>query len=359
MPLDHRRKVALVGFCQTSREAAPYRDKTFEIWGLNRGYIFMPRADRWFEMHGQHIYNWQQRRPHKHVEYLQSFPGPVYMHEQVPEIKTSVVYPLAKVAANLGPWVWRIGDTNAENGMLINSEKVRDTGREPYLSSSIAYELALAIYEEFEEIHLYGIDLNTDSEYAWQKPGVEYLIGVANGRGIKVVLPDNCPLLKGNLYGRGYLSPKGEQMSYEQLESRMKAIQKQMKQLERQLDQHIGAQSELEFAMQQMIPGLDHEIMDDRHKKIEKNIAVLKQQLSQCVGGIKELQFWIHQTPDGQSPSEAMEQIDASLQSSSNGFADEGPRDDLEALMSPEHEGLPIPSRNGRKRRVKVENGVH
>jgi hypothetical protein len=70
-----------------------------------------------------------------------------------------------------------------------------------YWNSSIAYMLALAIHEGAEEIAIYGVDMKGDDEYGYQKPNMEYLIGLAIGRGIKVTIPDASPLLKFNPVG--------------------------------------------------------------------------------------------------------------------------------------------------------------
>ena len=90
-------------------------------------------------MHGPDIYAWEARRPGKHLQWLRAFSGPVYMHQELDHIPTSVAYPLKEIAGFLGEWVWRIGEKDGE----------QDTRREPYLSSSIAYEIALAIHEGF------------------------------------------------------------------------------------------------------------------------------------------------------------------------------------------------------------------
>ena len=314
------KRVAIVGFCNDSREMTPYEDKDLQIWGLNRGYIFMHRADRWFDMHGPHIYLHPDRRPWNHLGWLKQFPGPVYMHRADPDIPNSVTYPLERVAQEIASNVYRI-DKKGKQSSAVD---------EPYLTSSISEEIALAITEGYEEIHLYGIDLNTESEYAWQKPGVEYMLGFAAGRGIKVVLPDNCPLLKGGIYGRGYLSPQGEQMSLEQLETRKRALLKEQVDVSRQLSEMVGAKRELEFVMQQMVPGLDHERLDDRNRRMQEAIGQYQQRMLQIEGGLKETAYWISQTPNGQDPKEAMAQL------SGNGHkADaEGPITELQLLQS-------------------------
>ena len=84
-----RDKVAIVGFAQSHRDQAPFHDPSFEIWGLNNAYIFMPPrphadgriAERWFEIHSEDLYGWDLRRPGRHVDWLRNFPGPLYLLE--------------------------------------------------------------------------------------------------------------------------------------------------------------------------------------------------------------------------------------------------------------------------------------
>ena len=317
------KRVAIIGFCQDSREWTPYEDSSLECWGLNRGYVFQRRADRWYDMHSKEIRYCEHRRPGKHTEWLKAFKGPVYMHQPDPEIPNSVAYPLAEVAHEIAGNLYR----QDKDGNLTSAEN------EPYLTSSIAQEIAHAITEGYDEIRLYGIDLNTDSEYAWQKPGVEYLLGVAAGRGIKVVLPDCCPLLKGRIYGRGFLSPEGERMSLDQLQIRLKSLQKEQQQVSEQINQMLGAKRELEFVQSQMVPGLDHERLDDRRKKMQEGINQLQGRLLQVEGGLKETGYWISQTPAGQEPAEAMAQLQPDT---------EGPITELQAMQYPEPIGEPV-----------------
>jgi len=56
--------------------------------------------------------------------------------------------------------------------------------------------IALAITEGFEEIGIYGVDMAVGKEYIKERPSVEYFLGIARGRGIKVIIPDACDLLK-------------------------------------------------------------------------------------------------------------------------------------------------------------------
>ena len=66
-----------------------------------------------------------------------------------------------------------------------------------YFNSSIAYLMAMAIHENPDVIGLWGVDMTDQKEeYAYQRPNMEYLIGLAQGKGIDVHLPESCPLLK-------------------------------------------------------------------------------------------------------------------------------------------------------------------
>ncbi len=63
-----------------------------------------------------------------------------------------------------------------------------------FFDCSAAYMLALAFYEGWDEIGLYGFDCGL--EYEYQKENLSYLLGVAKGLGVKVHLPSNTPLLQ-------------------------------------------------------------------------------------------------------------------------------------------------------------------
>jgi len=70
-----------------------------------------------------------------------------------------------------------------------------------YQTCMISMMLALAILEGVDEIGIYGCDLAHDSEYTYQRPCVEYWLGFARGRGIKVHVPRESDLLKaGQIY---------------------------------------------------------------------------------------------------------------------------------------------------------------
>lgn len=186
------KKVAIVGYAP-SRDMAPFNEEGWEIWGLNDLYQHIPKYDRWFQIHTA---NEVQRRflelPEtrdswdKHVEKLKTMQCPIYMQFTHPGIPNSVAYPLETMYEHFGQ-------------CFVNPDHAK------YFTNSISFMLALAIYEGYDEIHVYGVDMataNWDGEYAHQRPSCEFWLGVAAGRGIKIFIPDQSDLLKTRfLYG--------------------------------------------------------------------------------------------------------------------------------------------------------------
>lgn len=73
-----------------------------------------------------------------------------------------------------------------------------------YFTNSISFMIAYAIREGATHIDMYGCNMQAGSEYAFQKPCVEYWIGYARGRGVEVNLSGSTNLMQsgdGNIYG--------------------------------------------------------------------------------------------------------------------------------------------------------------
>ncbi len=67
----------------------------------------------------------------------------------------------------------------------------------PYqsLDNTISYMMALAIYEGVDEIGLWGVHMRGAPTYEAERPSITYLMGLAQGKGIKVYIPPGNPLL--------------------------------------------------------------------------------------------------------------------------------------------------------------------
>lgn len=169
---DSSRKIAIIGKCSNSRGDAPLDLPGWEIWGL--AWDPLPRADRYFEMHQ----NWRNFLGNpddavRHKAWLAGLTVPVMMLKAEPDIPYARAYPMEAVGDLIG----------------------RTCFGSVYLESSIAYMMAQAMLEGAGRIGIWGCDLATGGEYAYQRPNMEYLIGLARGRGIKVYVPAQNALL--------------------------------------------------------------------------------------------------------------------------------------------------------------------
>lgn len=222
------RRICIVGFSEVNRAWCADQEPDVEIWAINEAHncthklagtyidgrswkkpcpcydphrctcdghrhIFMPRYDRTFQLHPP---DWKDQkrlkefakkglkiahedlncygRNQRHVRFLRETDRPVYMLFPTEDFPTAVRYPLEAITDLFGePW---------------------EGGKTLYATSTIAYQVLLALYEHslgqtVSEIRLAGIELALGTEYFWQRPAAEHWLGVAKGMGIKVVRP--------------------------------------------------------------------------------------------------------------------------------------------------------------------------
>lgn len=172
-------KVAVIGLSPATHDLAPWEDESWEKWGLPWDEWGWARLDRAFEMHDMRLLvSRHSRRKPGYFDRLREMPS-LYMQESYASIEGAKAYPFDEVAKTIGAY---------------------------YFNSSIAYALALAIHEGAEEIGVWGVDMKGEDEYGYQRPNMEYLIGLARGRGIKVHVPDESPLCKFNGQGIKFYS---------------------------------------------------------------------------------------------------------------------------------------------------------
>jgi len=173
--------VCLVGAAGPSNRWANDLEPDVEIWAMNMTHRFLQpgKASRWFQMHHR-IHNSQNGhppghfgRPLDHDEFLRSLEIPIYMQEVDPLIPASVRYPIEQVTSR-----WRA-----------------------YFTSTVPYMIALALHEGVDELGLLGIYLSSTTERQAHRACVEYWLGVAEGMGVKIVMPDDNPMLQSPLYG--------------------------------------------------------------------------------------------------------------------------------------------------------------
>ena len=216
-PKPKRSKLCIVGFAGTTRDQVPYKDDSFDIWSLNNAWQFVPRWDRWFEMHSYETIvkdfkrGVELNRGADHMKWLtEQQPGrPIYMQKALPEVPASVPFPRDEV----NDWFRRYTRADAPIlGAQLTCEPQEDGYfASDYYTSSIAEMLALAIAEGYKEIHVYGVDMLQSEEYYYQRSGCEYYIAFARGRGIRMYVPMQSALCTSG-YTYGYTEPPPENL---------------------------------------------------------------------------------------------------------------------------------------------------
>jgi len=192
VPAVPTRKIALIGKAPSSALLAPYDDPDWEVWTLSTlaSAKEVPRWDRHFELHDLRIITNETHGNYR--AWMAEQTRPIFLRDAPPpEFKSGVQYPLGDV--------------------LRRFERLAGVR---YLTNTVSMMLALALYEHSCEgcgiarIGLWGIDMAQhglekggnngpfSSEYAKQRPSVEYWIGIAEGLGIKVTVPEQSDLLK-------------------------------------------------------------------------------------------------------------------------------------------------------------------
>jgi hypothetical protein len=185
------RKVEMIGAGMSFGDI-PAFDPSAERWGTNNVMFARYGGDfdhwtRWFDLHPTpHI---QARRAQAYDWYTrQDERRPIYRWERDSAIVGSVAYPKDAVLSFFS------GKGHQERDFW----------------GSIAWMIALAIYEGFDAIDLFWFTLMNDHMNAYEKqvPSTRYWIGQARGRGINVRIHGDSALKPMHpLYGCEILAP--------------------------------------------------------------------------------------------------------------------------------------------------------
>ena len=204
------RQVAIVGFASESIQQDWPED--VEIWTLNNAWRYgFTRISRLFELHKVEqltsLLGRESVWENQHWEWLrQSHDFPIYMIETDERIPTSRAYPLEEICAD------------------VFQKLKREDAQVLYMTSSASYMMAMAIHERVERIYLAGVEMASGTEFAYQRDGITYMIGLANGRGIEVVLSNKSGLMRARLYSY----EGGQTVSIQVIQEHLRAYREQM-----------------------------------------------------------------------------------------------------------------------------------
>jgi hypothetical protein len=169
--------VAIIGSHPRTRGEFDFDRTDCDIWVFNEavsGTQWCKRADAVFQMHAEAIWrNPANRNDPEHLQWLQTQTGTVvYMQEQYSDVPRAIKFPIDEI---------------------VDKFHIR------YFTSSVAYALALACHLNYKRIELYGAEMETNTEYQFQRDGVALWLGVACGLGIELDL--HISLFDQPLYG--------------------------------------------------------------------------------------------------------------------------------------------------------------
>lgn len=217
------KRVAIVGSHPSSRDMAPYDDPKIPIWVFNAGAImdWCKRADVVFELHPAGEYtNPLAERSEYWEDFLQKQEkATIYMQEVDPRIPMSKKYPLDGVVQKYLKKFIRGGEINK------------------YFTSSPCYAIALALYLGYDTIDLYGVEMETNSEYVYQRDGVGLWIGIALGVGATVNLVKTTTMFDAPLYG---YDDDHSTITRETFEENANAIQREFDEAAKKLENQKG-----------------------------------------------------------------------------------------------------------------------
>lgn len=181
------KKLAIVGSHSVTCKNAPFDNPEYEIWVFNEAPQNCPGSDpehpalewckRWdvdFQMHKPEVYMSPNNMVKKdHWDWLQKNHGKktIYMQDYDELVPNSRRYPLEEICERFPPAKFR------------------------WMTSTPSYALALALYQGYEYIEIWGIELTSNTEYSYQLENWLYWVGVAKG-----ILGDGLVLHSGEVH---------------------------------------------------------------------------------------------------------------------------------------------------------------
>jgi hypothetical protein len=249
--------VALCGFAPSSRELVPWDNPDVEIWCLNEAANFpwTKRIDRLFQIHPR----WDITRDNNandwnHWSWLKYQKAPCNLCQGTGKLKVEdkdidctangcedgTYVPLSN---RLGVKTIYTADTykDVPNSVKYPLKQAIKYLGQKYFTSSFGYMLVLAVMMGFKRIECYGFDMGSGTEYHYQRPNAEYLVGWARGRGIDVYIPAQSPMASGPLYAYENMRTGYRQ----QMDMRLAVLNVQ---LETRKNEQLVAQGRLQMA---------------------------------------------------------------------------------------------------------------
>lgn len=218
--------LAIIGSHPRTRELFDFTRTDCDIWLFNEAIsnkdnAWAKRADAIFQMHVPAIWkNPRNRNDPHHYEWLQTQTDcVVWMQDAYPEVPRAKRYPLEAILDMIG------------------------NPPDHFLTSSVPQAMALAAYlGQYTRVEIYGVAMETNTEYQFQREGVAFWLGFLKGRGVDTYFAD--PTFIAPMYGyEGEVAIKYEQFVERigQLTPKMQDIRLAYKQAEAEASKALAA----------------------------------------------------------------------------------------------------------------------
>lgn len=181
-----KKTVAIVGRAKETRALAPFGDTSKDIWAFNYyAYSGCPRVTGVFEMHPDALHC--DRYDEGYLKWLgEEHDFPIWTHPMLNQwegIPAAQRFPIEAITERFEHGIWR-GD-----------EEVKD-----FYTSSPAFALALAMYQDYQRIEVYGIEMNPLTPYAQQANCWYFWMGKASALGYEIFIHPASRLFDEPLY---------------------------------------------------------------------------------------------------------------------------------------------------------------
>lgn len=256
------KRLAIIGTHPRTRDHYEWNDGA-HVWLFNEAVSnpanlnWARRADAIFQMHAPVIWrNPNNRNDPGHYQWLrtQTDVNVIYMQDKYDEVPASAKYPLDEIRAMLS-------DDNNH-----------------FLSSSVAMAIALGIYLHYDAIDIYGVAMESNTEYQFQREGVAFWIGFAEGRGIRLKFHDKT--FRCLVYGyEGFVT-----LDYADIENRINALAPM-------LEQYAADYTVDRRKLDEMILAFSTDASAENEKELLEHVVKIKKQtieLGKLDGAIQE-----------------------------------------------------------------------
>lgn len=251
-----------------SRHLAPYDNPNAEIWGVAHCLLLqdIPRMDKVFEIHLPYVYEQEispfSKKPilyHANKEDHASW-------REAKDISAIVSQPNKKLNKyELFPH----DELKEKYGCLFPPSDAF------YSTNSLAWMMVYAIdMDRFDEIHMYGVHLETDTEWQYERPCCEFWLGFFVGkmheRGIKmpvIYLPEMADVLKCN-----------HEYGYSEIEVQRKKYKERVEFFEKQQRDVIAHRNRMAEELRKLKTEIElpHE---EKRKMLQKQYELYKKEL--------------------------------------------------------------------------------